>query len=54
MAALLQQSVGGGGSGVNSPQGTPVKRMGGAAEGRSSTVPRTTQLRRMYTKLITR
>ena len=40
---------------MNSPHGTPVKRVGGAAaEGRSSTVPRTTQLRRMYTKLITR
>ena len=44
---------------TNSPQGTPVKRVGGgggggSVEGRSSTVLRATQLRRMYTKLITR
>jgi len=40
------QLVNGGGSGQNSPTASPKRT--------SSTVPRTTQLRRMYTKLITR
>ena len=40
---------GGGGSNTNSPLNSPKKVSGGA-----STVPRTTQLRRMYTKLITK
>ena len=37
---------GGGGSATNSPMNSPKRT--------SSTVPRTTQLRRMYTKLITK
>merc|ERR1719391_637572 len=40
------QLVNGGGSGQNSPAASPKRT--------SSTVPRTTQLRRMYTKLITK